>query len=292
MTSIENLDDYMSDSGTEDVEEVNENDIYETVIKKGIDRKTNKTIKVLKSKPIPIPKKNNKNKINKKEVDDLKEIEEVDDLEEIEEVDNLEEIEEIEEEVIKPIKPIKTLSEAKLNALKKAREAKRQNGNIVKSNIVKIKKQIKREIPEKTIERTFEKTKIIYMIPTNNGFMQCDTMPTLNKKELKYLDNDELVSKEEIAIGKKLIRTKNGTADNRSKFSDEALEKKRLVGKRLAESNKKRYAEKKLEKEKMLNSQVKKSMIEIVSKPISELKKEITPPVQQQYDFSSMANNF
>ena len=130
------------------------------------------------------------------------------------------------------------------------------------------------------------------MIPTNNGFMQCDTMPTLNKKELKYLDNDELVSKEEIAIGKKLIRTKHGTADNRSKFSDEALEKKRLVGKRLAESNKKRYAEKKLEKEKMLNSQVKKSMIEIVSKPISELKKEITPPVQQQYDFSKMANTF
>tara|TARA_R110002126_G_scaffold212108_1_gene358719 strand:+ start:200 stop:1042 length:843 start_codon:yes stop_codon:yes gene_type:complete len=280
MNSIENLDDYMSDSGTEDVEEVNENDIYETVIKKGIDRKTNKTIKVLKSKPIPIPKKNNKNKINKKVLVDLKEIEEVDDLEEIE------------EEIIKPIKPIKTLSESKLNALKKAREKKKINGNIVKSNIVKIKKQIKREIPEKTIERTFEKTKIIYMIPTNNGFMQCDTMPTLNKKELKYLDNDELVSKEEIAIGKKLIRTKNGTADNRSKFSDEALEKKRLVGKRLAESNKKRYAEKKLEKEKMLNSQVKKSMIEIVTKPISELKKEITPPVQQQYDFSSMANNF
>ena len=289
MNSIENLDDYMSDSGTEDVEEVNENDIYETVIKKGIDRKTNKTIKVLKSKPIPIPKKNNKNKINKKVLVDLKEIEEVDDLEEIEEVDDLEEIE---EEIIKPIKPIKTLSESKLNALKKAREKKKINGNIVKSNIVKIKKQIKREIPEKTIERTFEKTKIIYMIPTNNGFMQCDTMPTLNKKELKYLDNDELVSKEEIAIGKKLIRTKNGTADNRSKFSDEALEKKRLVGKRLAESNKKRYAEKKLEKEKMLNSQVKKSMIEIVTKPISELKKEITPPVQQQYDFSSMANNF
>mgnify|MGYP003647485604 FL=1 len=64
---MDNEEEYMSDDSqnTEQLNEVEEGDVYETVIKKGLDRKTTKQIKVKKSKPIPIPKKNNNKKVNK-----------------------------------------------------------------------------------------------------------------------------------------------------------------------------------------------------------------------------------
>ena len=266
MEKSQDENDYMSDS-SEEPTEIETEDVYETVTKKGIDRKTTKQIKVLKAKPIPIPKKNTKKKINK-------EIEE----EVLEEFVN----EIVDEQEDKN----KKITEKRLANLTKAREIKSNNQTVKRSTVKSIKRMVKKEMPLHTIE----KTKVIYMIPTSNGFIESDTVPRLSKKELQFLDNDEIVSKKEIAIGKKIVRNKNGT--ERQKLTGEKLEKARAQGHKLQEVLKKKRADKKSEKAAELGKEIKKSLIEVVSKPLEESKKELLPPVQQQYDFSSMANNF
>ena len=73
--------------------------------------------------------------------------------------------------------------------------------------------------------------------------------------------------------------------------------------KRLVELNKKRAADRKLEKEKkmksMISNEVKDSMIDVVTKPIQQVKKEraerkplITPEQQQEYDMKQHKNLF
>lgn len=270
---MDNEEEYMSDDSqnTEQLNEVEEGDVYETVIKKGLDRKTTKQIKVKKSKPIPIPKKNNNKKVNK-------EIEE----EVLEEVVN-------ENEILEPVVKEKTISQKRLEHLKKAREALANKQTIKKTAIKQIKRQVQKEMPLRTVE----KTKIIYMIPTDNGFIESDSVPRLSKKHMRYLDNDEIVTKEEEAIGKKIIRKKNGTADNRGKLSGDKLEKARERGRKLAEANKKKRELKKQETEETLGAQVKKAMIDIVTKPINELKKvEPEKPKTTQYDFSNITPFF
>ena len=270
---MDNEEEYMSDDSqnTEQLNEVEEGDVYETVIKKGLDRKTTKQIKVKKSKPIPIPKKNNNKKVNK-------EIEE----EVLEEVVN-------ENEILEPVVKEKTISQKRLEHLAKAREAKANKLTIKKTAIKQIKRQVQKEMPLRTVE----KTKIIYMIPTDNGFIESDSVPRLSKKQMRYLDNDEVVSKEEEEIGKKIIRKKNGTADNRGKLSGDKLEKARERGRKLAEANKLKRELKKKEKDETLGAQVKKAMVDVVTKPISELKKsEPEKPKTTQYDFSNITPFF
>ena len=132
------------------------------------------------------------------------------------------------------------------------------------------------------------------MIPTDNGFIESDSVPRLSKKQMRYLDNDEKVSKEEEAIGKKIIRKKNGTADKRGKLSGEKLEQARERGRRVAAANKAKRESQKKEKEETLGAQVKKAMVEIVTKPISELKKVeiVEKPKTTQYDFSNITPFF
>jgi hypothetical protein len=266
---MDNEEEYMSDDSqnTEQLNEVEEGDVYETVIKKGLDRKTTKQIKVKKSKPIPIPKKNNKKKVNK----------------EIEE----EVLEEVVNEIIEQSPSEKTISEKRLEHLAKAREAKANKLTIKKTAVKQIKRQVKKEMPLRTVE----KTKVIYMIPTNNGFIESDSIPKLTKRELNFLDNDEIVTKEEQAIGKKIIRKKNGSADGRSKRVQ--TEKQKEATKKMLETNRKRRESKKQETEETLGAQVKKAMIDIVTKPINELKKvEPEKPKTTQYDFSNITPFF
>ena len=270
---MDNEEEYMSDDSqnTEQLNEVDEGDVYETVIKKGLDRKTTKQIKVKKSKPIPIPKKNNKKKVNK-------EIEE----EVLEEVVN-------ENEILEPVVKEKTISEKRLEHLAKAREAKANKLTVKKTAVKQIKRQVKKEMP--LVKHTVEKTKVIYMIPTNNGFIESESIPKLTKRELNFLDNDEIVTKEEEAIGKKIIRKKNGSADGRSKRVQ--TEKQKEATKKMLETNRKRRESKKKETDETLGTQVKKAMIDVVTKPINELKKvEPEKPKTTQYDFSNITPFF
>ena len=214
-----------------------------------------------------IVKKNNKKKVNK----------------EIEE----EVLEEVVNEIIEQSPSEKTISEKRLEHLAKAREAKANKLTIKKTAVKQIKRQVKKEMPLRTVE----KTKVIYMIPTNNGFIESDSIPKLTKRELNFLDNDEIVTKEEQAIGKKIIRKKNGSADGRSKRVQ--TEKQKEATKKMLETNRKRRESKKQETEETLGAQVKKAMIDIVTKPINELKKvEPEKPKTTQYDFSNITPFF
>jgi hypothetical protein len=266
-----NDEEYMSDNSvdTDELNEVNE-DVYETKVKKGIDRTTNKTVKVKKSKPIPI---------KKKPVKQIKE-----DLKE-----ELVEEEEVVNEVIEePVKPKKPLSEARLAHMEKMRKAREDKAKMTKNAVNTITKKIKKEIPEKTVYRE----KIIYMIPTNNGFIETDSIPKLTKKEMKYLDNDEMVTKQELEVGKKILRRKDGSADGRSR-KREQTEKQKEATKKMLEANKKRRDAKKKEKQETLGQEVKKAVVDVVTKPIDQVKKEIEKPTNNEpqkkiYDFSKI----
>ena len=202
-----------------------EEEVYETVIKKGLDRKTTNTVKVKKERT-PAQKaateKMLQARMAKKKLKETPEpvIEET-----------------VENEIIEEA-PKKNISQARIKAINKNNETKKISGAIVKSNVKKIKKQIMKEMPMKEIY----KERVIYMIPTQNGFIESDSIPRLSKKEIQKMDNEELVSKKELEIGKKIIRKKNGTADNRSK---PRTEKQIAANKKLGELSKQRQLKKK-----------------------------------------------
>ena len=283
-----NDEEYESDSSVETTdynETIKDEDVYEKEVK-GIDRTTTKKIKVqkkpaskTKTKPIPIPKKPKKKVITSDMTEEVQE----------------ESINEIVEEETEPERepPKKSISDKRLENLKKAREAKAQKCSITKNAIKKIKKEVQKEMPEKVVE----KTKIIYMIPTQNGFIETDTLPKLTKNELKKMENDEIVSKEEIEIGKKIMRKKDGSADLRSANTKRKgqTEKQRAATQKMLEANRKRREAKKKDKEETLGRQVKSALIDVVSKPIEEVKKEVEKPKEEpksNYDFSKITRFF
>ena len=240
-----------------------EEEVYETVIKKGLDRKTTNTVKVKKERT-PAQKaateKMLQARMAKKKLKETPEpvIEET-----------------VENEIIEEA-PKKNISQARINQINKNNETKKISGAIVKSNVKKIKKQIMKEMPMKEIY----KERVIYMIPTQNGFIESDSIPRLSKKEIQKMDNEDMVSKKELEIGKKIIRKKNGTADNRSK---PRTEKQIAANKKLGELSKQRQLKKKEDKKSELNKEIKSALIDVVSRPIETTKKEIEKP---KYDFS------
>ena len=240
-----------------------EEEVYETVIKKGLDRKTTNTVKVKKERT-PAQKaateKMLQARMAKKKLKETPEpvIEET-----------------VENEIIEEA-PKKNISQARIKAINKNNETKKISGAIVKSNVKKIKKQIMKEMPMKEIY----KERVIYMIPTQNGFIESDSIPRLSKKEIQKMDNEDMVSKKELEIGKKIIRKKNGTADNRSK---PRTEKQIAANKKLGELSKQRQLKKKEDKKSELNKEIKSALIDVVSRPIETTKKEIEKP---KYDFS------
>ncbi len=267
----------MSDSESEQSlnEELQHNDeeeeVYETVIKKGLDRKTNKTVKVKKERT-PAQKEATEKMLKARMA--KKALKENPDSVIEEKVDN-----EILESVSNEIIEKKNISQSRLKNLQKAKLAIKTKGDIVKTNVEKIKRQIKKEMPIKTKE--IYKEKIIYMVDCGNGnYLECDSKPKLTKKELQKIENEEGVSKKEIELGKKLIRKKNGTADNRSK---PRTEKQIAANKKLGELSKQRNLKKKEDKKSELNTQIKSALIDVVSRPIEQTKKEIEKP---KYDFS------
>ena len=144
--------------------------------------------------------------------------------------------------------------------------------------------------------------KIIYMIPDGSGgFEQVKNPKPLTKKDLLRIELEKNAKNDEIEIGKKLIRKKNGSTDMRSKNT--RSEKQIENSKKLVEYNRKKKEEKlKLKKEELNNTikeQVEDSMINVVTKPISQIKQErklkrtiITPEEQKQYEFNKTKSLF
>ena len=144
--------------------------------------------------------------------------------------------------------------------------------------------------------------KVIYMIPDGNGgFEQVTNPKPLCKKDLKKIELEKEVKQNEIELGKKLVRKKNGTTDLRSK--NKRTEKQIENSKKLVEYNKKKREEKlKLQKEQLnetIKEQVQDSMIEVVTKPLSVIKEErklkkniITKEEREAYEFQKTKSLF
>jgi len=144
--------------------------------------------------------------------------------------------------------------------------------------------------------------KVIYMIPDGNGgFEQVKNPKPLTKKDLKKLDLEKQAKQDEIEIGKKLIRKKNGSTDMRSKNT--RTEKQIENARKLVEYNRKKKEDRlKLQKEELNNTikdNVEESMINVVSKPLSVIKEErklkrtiITPEEQKAYEFNKTKSLF
>jgi len=144
--------------------------------------------------------------------------------------------------------------------------------------------------------------KVIYMIPDGNGgFEQVTNPKPLCKKDLHKIQLEKEVKENEIELGKKLVRKKNGTTDLRSK--NKRTEKQIENSKKLVEYNKKKREEKlKLQKQQLnetIKEQVEDSMINVVTKPISQVKEErklkrniITPEQQKAFEFNKTKSLF
>ena len=222
----------------------------------------------------------------------------------------------VEEEVkVKPkkeTKPKKERSPAQKAAFEKllAKNKEKQNmkkkiieEHIEKHPIVKKSAGRPKTKPEKPQVLTKEITKVIYMIPNedNSGYIETKNPKPLSERQLKKIDNEKKIKEQEVELGKKLYRTKKGTVDMRSK--NNRTQAQIDNSKRLVELNKKRAADRKLEKEKkmksMISEEVKDSMIDVVTKPIQQVKKEraerkpvITQEQQQAYNFKQHKNLF
>ncbi len=225
----------------------------------------------------------------------------------------LEELVEEEVKSKKPVKPKKERTPAQKAAFEKLL-AKRKEQRDMKKKIIEehtekhpiVKKPAGRPKTKSDPPQVVTKevvTKVIYMIPNedNTGYIESANPKPLTERQLKKIENEKKIKEQELEIGKKLYRTKKGNVDMRSK--NQRTEKQIENSKKLVEFNKKRAQERKLEREKkmksMISEEVKDSMIDVVTKPIAQVKKEraerkpvITPEQQQAYEYKQHKSLF
>ena len=262
------MSDIESDESLHEEEQYNndEGEVYETVIKKGLDRKTEHQIQVKKPRTpaqIAATERMLAARAAKKKAKEESKIE------------NENQIDTENQTETEPENPNKKISKKHIKHINSIEEAKKANVKITKKAVKKIKHEIKKEMPLKEVYRE----KVIYMIPTQDGFIQSDTIPRLTKNELKKMENDQIVTQKEIETGKKILRKKNGSEDQRNKPRSE---KQLAHARKLSEMNKQRSIDKKAKKKEDLKSEIKSALIDVVSRPIDEVKKEIEPP---KYNF-------
>lgn len=251
----------MSDDESITTEEMNEiitQDTFEEVEVKGVERKNHK-IKV------PIVKTAKKPKIKK----------------EIEETDN--EIIEpeivVKPEVKKEKKPMSDARKASIEKLVENNKKRAEQRRLDKE----LGKPVKETKPTKHTKEIIKTEKIIYMIPDNSGgYKEVKNPPKLTKKDIKRHENELEVQKQEELIGRKLIRKKNGTTDKRSSNTKAVRSPAQIAAsKKLVEMNIKRKEDrlnqkKQMEKVKLENmkEEITDTIIDVVSKPIQQVKQE------------------
>ena len=121
------------------------------------------------------------------------------------------------------------------------------------------------------------------MIPDNNGgYKEVKNPPKLTKRDIKRHENELEVQKQEELLGRKLIRKKNGTADKRSSNVKAVRTPAQIeASKKLVELNKKRKEDRlkaleQKEKSKIedMKEEITDTIIDVVSKPIHQVKEE------------------
>ena len=176
----------------------------------------------------------------------------------------------------------KPMSEAKKKAIEKLVENNKKRAE--QRRLDKEQgKPVKEMKPKQHTKEIIKTEKIIYMIPDNNGgYKEVKNPPKITKKDIKKHENELEVQKQEELIGKKLIRKKNGTADKRSTNTKAIRTPAQIeASKRLVELNKKRKEDrlnqkKQMEKVKLENmkEEITDTIIDVVSKPIQQVKQE------------------
>ena len=151
-------------------------------------------------------------------------------------------------------------------------------------------------------KEVIKKEKVIYMVANDRGgYDEIKNPKPLGKRELRKIELEEQAKKEEIELGKKLIRRKTGAVDKRSKNT--RSEKQIENAKKLVAFNKKRKEDKLKQEQENLNKVIKDTVtdtvVDVVSKPLHQVKLErkerkniITDEELKQYEFSKKKSLF
>ena len=199
-----------------------------------------------------------------------------------------EEPEEKEIEEVKPDKP-KKLSKKELQDLLKEYDNIEEPKQLEETPVKKKKGRPKKTEIEKNAKKTIIKEKVIYMVKDDDTdeYKKIKNPKPLSKRHLKKIEEDKALQEKELEIGKRIVRTKKGKEDKRSTKTRTPAQI--AHSKKLVEMMAKRRAEKKETTNKQQKDNIKQAVVEVVSKPIEEVKKELPnykPPqksIHQQY---------
>jgi len=112
----------------------------------------------------------------------------------------------------------------------------------------------------------------IYYIQDNNGNFMKVKNPKITKKDMEYHENDEKTKEQEKALGKALLRKKNGTADKRQNKREPTL-KQLEQRKKFIENNKKRAEARRNQEKEEIHEVVHNTIVDVVKTPKTELVK-------------------
>ena len=158
------------------------------------------------------------------------------------------------------------------------KKVEKLNKNIKDLEEVEYTKKVKGRPKTKEIIKT---EKIIYMIPNKETgeYERITNPPKLTAKDLKKIEVEKKAREQEMEMGKKLTRKKNGQIDKRSSrtLNNGRSEAQINATKKMLEKNKQlREARKNTKTEettKIMKKEIKESIVEVVSQPAEEVKK-------------------
>ena len=210
-----------------------------------------------------------------------------------------------EEKEVKP-KTKKPRSEKQIKAFEalRARQMLKKEENLKLKEakaLEESKKKVGRPKTKEIIHKVTEK--IIYMIPNKDGQYEPVKNPKLKltKKELQREENLKKLEEEEVSIGHKLLKKRNGSQDMRSQKT--RTQAQIDASKRLVEANRKRAEERKNKKKEemksMINEEVTNSMVDVVTTPLEKIKQKkierkpiISPEQQKANEYKQHKNLF
>lgn len=193
-----------------------------------------------------------------------------------------------EKEIVKPDKP-KKLSKKELQQLLKEYDDVDEPIQQEETPVKKKKGRPKKTEEEKNAKKTIIKEKVIYMVKDDNTdeYKKIKNPKPLSKRHLQKIEEDKQIQEKELEIGKRIVRTKKGKEDKRSTKTRTPAQI--AHSKKLVEMMAERRKQKKDATNKQQKDNIKQAVVEVVSKPIEEVKKELPnykPPqksIHQQY---------
>lgn len=251
---MSNIEKVMNQEEPEIETENNESDSDDSISTEELNKLQNEVNEILEEpEPEPEPPKQKIKKPTKKELQKQKELLE-------QEINN---IEDEPQEEIKPV--IKSRGRPKLTQEQKKEKA--------------------------LSKKTIVKEKIIYMVKDENDeYKPVKNAKPLSKRHLQKIEQEKKLQEKEQEIGKRIVRTKKGKEDKRS--TRERTPAQIAHSKKLVEMMKERREKKNQTKLKEQKDTIKQAVVEVVSKPIEEVRKELPNYVPPQKSINQQYNDF